>query len=132
MTPSFDFTEAINNGIHRKEMSIHSWTITTSKGRIYDSTELLSASSKLLKLIPFPEMFFGHNSLIIQHSSGFKLSFSALDAFLRVGGENDLKVSISSAWINSRKAESDHLKVLNPYDWTFTTNYSVFTIYKKY
>lgn len=102
MTPSFHVTENIQDGIVTKEMTINSWKIQTIKGRIYDSSELLAAGAKLSSSIPFPDMFFGYNRLTIQHANGFKGTFSALDAFSLVGAESDLKVFISSAWMDSR------------------------------
>jgi hypothetical protein len=102
MNPSLNLTEKITDGISTRELIMNGWKIQTKKGRIYDSRELLEASSKLSKSIPFPDMFFGYNSLLIQHNNGFKCSFSALDAFSQVDTESDLKVSMSSSWINSR------------------------------
>jgi phosphatidylserine decarboxylase len=102
MNPSLHLTEKINDGITTREIIINGWKIQTVKGRIYDSRELLAASSKLSKSIPFPDMFFGYNSLMIQHDNGFKCTFSALDAFSQVDTVSDLKVSISTSWINSR------------------------------
>ena len=132
MTPLFNLIEKTEDGIVIREMSINSWKIQTVKGRIFDSRELLAASAKLPKSIPFPDMFFGYNSLTVQHNNGFKCSFSALGALSHVGIESDLKVSMSSDWINSRyylfinirTSEADHLKIVKPYDWTFTTRYS--------
>lgn len=112
MTPSLHITEDIKDNILKKEITVNSWKIQTIKGRIFDSKELLAASSKLSTQTPFPDMFFGYNSLVIQHSSGFKCSFSALDAFSQVGIESDLKVATSSAWISSRYFELKPINIL--------------------
>ena len=58
-----------------------------------------------------PEMTFPRNSLVLEHSSGFKYEFKTIDALKQVDNEKnpDVLVAASSAWssgyIESEKRE---------------------------
>jgi len=114
------------------------WLLTTKKSHILPSqcknSEQCKQQNKcsfcrfeeeLSKLPKLPEMVFAENVLQIQHKLGeFGIEFNALDALRLVDTSQDgIKVAVAEAWRESR-AESEHIKdVINPFDWTFTTNY---------
>ncbi len=94
-----------DKGIVTKGIAIGPWTLTTIKGRIFDSGEM----GRLNDInVPFPEMFFGYNRLELAHSSnGLKLTFNAHEALSMVHDttcdEEDLvQVSYSHHWKKSR------------------------------
>ncbi len=56
-----------------------------------------------LELPNFPEMIFAENVLRLQHSDGFGLEFTALDALKLVDAHNDLlKVAATKVWREAR------------------------------
>ncbi|XP_061484251.1 TIP41-like protein isoform X2 [Rhineura floridana] len=71
-----------------------------------------------------PEMMFGDNVLRIQHESLFGIEFNATDALRCVNNSQGMvKVACAEEWQESR-SEPEHTKeVVNPYDWTYTTDY---------
>lgn len=93
-----------DKGIATKGIQIGPWTLHTVKGRIYDSEEM----GRLNDInVPFPEMFFGYNSLELTHSNGLKLSFNAHKALSMVHDttcdqEDLVQVSYSQHWKKSR------------------------------
>ena len=103
------------------------WTITTNKGTILDATGMDSAENRLK--IPVPEMIFGSSEITIAHSSGWTLSFKALDALDLVdktGEKSNLQVAYSEEWRKSRQNNShghDVSKIHRPFDWTYSTTY---------
>lgn len=99
------------------------WTIKSVKGAIMksDDGERLAAQLDLPQL---PEMVFADNCIEILHEDGFGMSFSATDALKKVNNKQDLmKVAVAEEWQRLR-AETDGIKeVVNPFDWTYTTDY---------
>ncbi|XP_041352003.1 TIP41-like protein isoform X2 [Gigantopelta aegis] len=77
-----------------------------------------------LKLQQTPEMVFASNKLRVEHSHGFGIEFSALDALKLVDASSDpYQVAASRAWQEAR-ADCEHIKkVVNQFDWTYTTDY---------
>lgn len=56
-----------------------------------------------LELPQLPEMIFADNILHIEHSSGFGIQFTALDALKCVDAHHDhIKVAVSQAWKEAR------------------------------
>lgn len=99
------------------------WTIKTVKSHIMACEEADLAGD--LKLPHLPDMLFIHNRLRCDHASGFHLEFNPLDALKRVDAINDpIRVSNSQDWLEARK-NSPHLnKIVHPFDWTYSTDYS--------
>ncbi|KAJ3270556.1 hypothetical protein HDV01_007706 [Terramyces sp. JEL0728] len=78
--------------------------------------------------IPFPEMFFGNNSLEITAPNKQTISFNAVDALKMVDDSKEsadrFKVAIAEKWTNASMKNHTEIKdIVNPYDWTFTTFY---------
>ncbi|KAJ3191669.1 hypothetical protein HK101_007516 [Irineochytrium annulatum] len=111
-----------------KGIKIAGWSISTRKAPIFNSLELAKAAERIT--IPFPEMFFGHNALIIRHeASGFELKFDPTDALALVDASPEagstIRVAYSEHW--SKKSAVEHAKIRNvirPYDWTYSTLYA--------
>jgi len=99
------------------------WNISTVKSHILTATEEGSLSNEL-SLPHLPDMLFLHNQVKILHEDGASIEYSPLDALKRVNDHEDLvTVSYAESWLASRK-DSPHLnKIVQPYDWTFTTDY---------
>jgi len=109
--------QPIQNGV-----SIHNWSITSSKQPILTSTELdtLQAAVKLDKL---PDMVFGRNYARFHHpSTGFEINLNALDGVRYISKQADpsIKVSHSEKWAAGNKA-NDYIE--KSFNWTFTTDY---------
>lgn len=88
-------------GITIKGISFGPWTLVTQKGRICDSLEMAQVALP----IPYPEMFFGHNRLVLKHQNGYQIEFCALDALKEVDATDrylDLQVACSDDWKRSR------------------------------
>ncbi|KAH9817270.1 TIP41-like family-domain-containing protein [Melampsora americana] len=117
--------EAGKTGIRKFE--IDGWCIETCKLPILNSKQSKTFTDRLT--IPLPEICFGQNRLEIHHlASGFKYNFNTLSALLLVdpteGSEGEhLKVAYADHWSSSRKPTETVTKVVNPFDWTYTTNY---------
>ncbi|KAK9728375.1 Tap42 interacting protein [Basidiobolus ranarum] len=111
------------NGI--QGIKILNWTITSRKQPILDSAEITRDSAILG--IPLPEMMFGNNHLLLEHSQGFSYTFKALDALKRVGNSAEsaglISVAYAQHWTEKRDKTQDVKGVINPFDWTYTTNY---------
>jgi len=109
-----------------EEFEFGAWKIRTCKSHIMCSEEEEVISSKL-SLPHLPDMLFLNNSVSISRagSQELSLSFSPLEALKGVNNHEELvQVSSAAAWQASRK-DCPHLnKVVQPYDWTFTTPYS--------
>src|SRR3954466_11626750 len=79
---------------------------------------LLRAHSRLK--YPLPEMIFGNNRVIVEHESGFALTFDSLDALESVdctGNANEVvRVAYADEWASKRKGEdSEDIKdVIKP------------------
>jgi len=110
-----------------EEFNFQNWAISTTKHRIMNSAESEEVHGKL-ELPHLPDMLFIHNHLDLVHKDGLSIRLQPLPALERVDATQDLiHVAASKEWLESRKNESSaaqHLKVVHPYDWTFTTDYS--------
>ncbi|CAH1798915.1 unnamed protein product [Owenia fusiformis] len=106
------------------------WTVTSQKSHILKSEgeKREKFESDLAPLPQFPEMIFADNVIRVQHEGKFGIEFNALDALRLVDAKNDLmKVAVAAEWQEAR-AESDIKEVINPFDWTFSTNYKGTTL----
>ncbi|MBW0543919.1 hypothetical protein O181_083634 [Austropuccinia psidii MF-1] len=118
----------LSNESNGKIIEISGWVVETRKMPILNSNEIKKFNEKLS--IPLPEICFGNNSLTIRHpSSGFEYQWNTLDALLMVQStdneqEGYLKVAYADHWSQARKSSEMITKVINPFDWTYTTTYS--------
>eukprot|EP00123_Amoebidium_parasiticum_P017921 comp24031_c3_seq1/m.43015 comp24031_c3_seq1/g.43015 ORF comp24031_c3_seq1/g.43015 comp24031_c3_seq1/m.43015 type:complete len:254 (-) comp24031_c3_seq1:531-1292(-) len=98
------------------------WTISTHKGKISNSEYIDSVSAELG--IPVPDMLFGANYLRIARKGTVLLEFNPLDALRLVDKTAaSVKVEWADQW-NAGRQDAGHIKkVINPFDWTFTTAY---------
>ncbi|KAJ2997214.1 hypothetical protein HDV02_005812, partial [Globomyces sp. JEL0801] len=106
-------TPAVNSANTGKTFKVHGWTFQSNKLPIYNSSELENAAKYIQ--VPFPEMFFGNNSLQLESPKNVAISFNALDALAMVlntaDAANRIKVKMAESWTNAS------------YDWTYTTLY---------
>lgn len=133
-------------------ISIGDWEIFTVRKPILSAPEIDRYEEELR--LPLPEMIFGKNQVIIRNSKrnweiAFKL-IDALDTVLKIGCDPNklLKVAHSQHWFLKKKKLSlvteegvlssemydtevpvdllnEHVtKMIKPYDWTYTPNYS--------
>eukprot|EP00088_Acartia_fossae_P069355 TRINITY_DN9033_c0_g1_i1.p1 TRINITY_DN9033_c0_g1~~TRINITY_DN9033_c0_g1_i1.p1 ORF type:complete len:280 (+),score=66.93 TRINITY_DN9033_c0_g1_i1:127-966(+) len=109
-----------------REYPFQNWKISTTKHRIMNSAESDEVLEKL-DLPHLPDMLFLHNQLQLNHKDGLSIRLLAVPALERVDATRDLiHVAASKEWMESRQNENTagHLKVVHPYDWTFSTDYS--------
>ncbi|KAJ3323120.1 hypothetical protein HDV06_002132 [Boothiomyces sp. JEL0866] len=119
----------LNNIVIDKEngsILIKGWVIRVAKTPILNSQELSELSKEIQ--IPFPEMFFGNNSLEITTPRKKTISFNAVDALKMVDVSKEsadrIKVAISEKWTSSSLKNHNEIKnIIKPYDWTYTTFY---------
>ncbi|XP_064473315.1 TIP41-like protein [Ornithodoros turicata] len=79
---------------------------------------------KELKLPCHPDMTFASNILRLEHTSGCGMEFTCLDALRCLSSENYVpKVAIAQAWQEARSDTDCPKEVVNPFDWTYTTDY---------
>lgn len=106
--------------------SFGSWIITETKSHILESEgEKRKNFEENLELPHLPEMLFADNSLEILHKNGFGIKFYALDALRRVDAHRDLiKVAYAGEWKESRTSQEGVDNVVQPHDWTYTTDYN--------
>lgn len=72
-------------------------------------------------------MTFARNSLSIVHVHGFGVEFTCLDALKgvkKVVDGDQLQVGVAEAWKEARSDCSYSKRVLNKFDWTFSSEYS--------
>ncbi|XP_078265287.1 TIP41-like protein isoform X1 [Rhinoraja longicauda] len=113
-------TQSFKNS--KQEFNFGPWKLTANKSHIMKSKDIEKLAEEM-KMHSLPEMLFGDNVLKVQHAGGFGIVFNATDALKTVdNGHGTVKVACADAWQESR-ADSEHSKVVKPYDWTFTTNY---------
>ncbi|XP_071486591.1 TIP41-like protein [Diadema antillarum] len=112
------------SGPKTETFSFGPWTITSIKGHISKS-EAVARYEEDLKLPQLPEMLFGENKLKVQHTAGFGIEFNTIDALWRVDNKNDpVKVAYANAWREARSDCEFISKVVKPFDWTYTTDYT--------
>ncbi|KAI8898446.1 TIP41-like family-domain-containing protein [Globomyces pollinis-pini] len=119
-------TPAVNSANTGKTFKVHGWTFQSNKLPIYNSSELENAAKYIQ--VPFPEMFFGNNSLQLESPKNVAISFNALDALAMVlntaDAANRIKVKMAESWTNASLQSHTQIKeVIKPYDWTYTTLY---------
>lgn len=113
-------TQSFKNS--KQEFNFGPWKLTANKSHIMKSKDIEKLAEEM-KMHSLPEMLFGDNVLKVQHAGGFGIVFNATDALRTVdNGHGTVKVACADAWQESR-ADSEHSKVVKPYDWTFTTSY---------
>ncbi|XP_065649147.1 TIP41-like protein isoform X3 [Hydra vulgaris] len=106
-----------------ERISFGQWNIIAQKGPILSSSDSDRISNEL-NLPSLPEMVFGETFLRIDHDDGFSICFNALDALKLVDNKNDLlKVGVAEEWRKYRADNEFIDDIVNPFDWTFTTNY---------
>ncbi|KAK0085564.1 hypothetical protein PV325_004873 [Microctonus aethiopoides] len=78
-----------------------------------------------LELKHLPDMVFPNNILSLEHETGAKIEFNALDALKRVSnGKINIRLPIANEWRESRADCKEFLEEkVKPFDWTFTTDY---------
>ncbi|PVV05435.1 hypothetical protein BB560_000049 [Smittium megazygosporum] len=106
---------------------INDWVVQSCHKPILTAPEIDDLSEELG--IRIPEMIFGNSFLVIKHiKSGFSYSLRASDALKLVkkgmGYVNEIKVPASELWEKTRLAKNPDIKVINPFDWTFSTPYA--------
>lgn len=106
--------------------SFGSWTIKETKSHILESEgEKRKNFEENLELPHLPEMLFADNCLEFTHKNGFGMKFCALDALKRVDAHRDLiKVAYADEWKESRTSQEGVDNVVQPHDWTYTTDYN--------
>eukprot|EP00300_Choanocystis_sp_HF-7_P027669 c32860_g1_i1.p1 GENE.c32860_g1_i1~~c32860_g1_i1.p1 ORF type:complete len:291 (-),score=54.69 c32860_g1_i1:111-950(-) len=99
------------------------WTVSTTKSGMLDSSQT-DAMAAAVELPDLPEMTFGRNSISFLHeATGFHLHFNAQDALALVRKEmDDIKVAASEKWMQTCNV-SKIKDVVDPFDWTYTTEY---------
>ncbi|XP_059824207.1 TIP41-like protein [Hypanus sabinus] len=113
-------TQSFKNS--KQEFNFGPWKLTANKSHIMKSKDIEKLAEEM-KMHSLPEMLFGDNVLRVQHAGGFGIVFNATDALRTVdNGHGTVKVACAEAWQESR-ADSEHSKIVKPYDWTFTTHY---------
>lgn len=114
-------------GDGKRNIHVQGWTVETCKMPILNSKEIKHFGEQLK--VPLPEICFGNNYLSIKHpGSGFHYQWNTLDALLPLnpveGEEEDyIKVAYADHWSQARKESDSVTKVVNPFDWTYTTTY---------
>ncbi|PWA00769.1 hypothetical protein BB558_003202 [Smittium angustum] len=115
-----------NDGL--KGIKINDWEIHSSHKPILQNKGI----EEYCQCLGFnvPEMLFGDNYLAVKHiPSGLSINLNALDA-LKLVEKGDktsgmLKVKIAENWTKkSIEKNSSITKIVNPFDWTFSTKYN--------
>lgn len=77
-----------------------------------------------LKLPTHPDMTFASNILRLEHTGGFGIEFTCLDALRCLSSENYIpKVAAAQAWREARPLSDFPKDDQVHFDWTFTTDY---------
>ncbi|KPV78502.1 uncharacterized protein RHOBADRAFT_721, partial [Rhodotorula graminis WP1] len=112
-------------------ISLHGWTVTSTKRPILSIPESDAASAQLD--LALPEICFGNNSLALHHEpSGFTLEWNTLDMLAAVKkgdgwdaqpGAGAVRVAHADEWSRGQAASgsTNDLTVQKPFDWTYTT-----------
>lgn len=109
--------------VRTEQFNFGPWSISASTGPILTSAEDERIRTEL-DIPAMPEMCFGETTLQINHSLGFGISFNAIDALKLVDNKHDkMKVAYASEWQDQRKVLDVSKEIVNPYDWTYTTDY---------
>lgn len=104
-------------------ITVNEWSVYTHKGPILASDELDALAPRFP--FPLPEMVFGHSHMRLVHDpSGALVVFSTIDALDTVGHEAGFKVAAHTLWMSTRKNANHGMEAVEPYDWTYSTNYS--------
>ncbi|ODV89403.1 hypothetical protein CANCADRAFT_4025 [Tortispora caseinolytica NRRL Y-17796] len=116
-----------SNTTLRKDMQVREfehrgWKVTSKNAPILSSGEIEKLESELG--FPVPEMIFGNNELVLEHSSGLRIAFNCCDALRKVdstGTSGLLKVAYADDWARTR--QDTDTEIAKPYDWTYTPEY---------
>ncbi|CCH61592.1 hypothetical protein TBLA_0F00480 [Henningerozyma blattae CBS 6284] len=120
-------------------VTIDDWVVSTMKKPILKTQEFEDWENNKLKGLSLPEMIFGNSYVRIKNTKyNWSLEFNTLDALSRVNlKDSGIRVSYSNKWIKSKQAkktqlpddlvstsyDNQSLKIVNHYDWTYTTDY---------
>lgn len=110
----------------RKSHILHSKCSNSAKKCEENSNNkcLFCRFSHELNLPHLPDMVFANNVLRVTHPSGCSIYFTALDALKRVrNGQLNLKIACADAWKESRQETGLVDRQVQPFDWTFSTDY---------
>ena len=81
-----------------------------------------------LELPQLPEMIFPNNKLVLKVAGkeDFLIEFNTFDALKRVDAKNlpNVEVGPSAIWKEARKNHLDVLNKSQPFDWTYSSDYS--------
>jgi len=112
------------NKIQTEDFNFGPWSILARTGPILTSAQDEEVRTQL-DIPALPEMCFGETTLQINHSLGFSMVFNGIDALKMVDNKHDkMKVAYASDWQDQRMNVEVSKEVVNPFDWTYTTNYS--------
>lgn len=115
-----------NYKAEKNQIEFEGWLIETCSGRILASTsDDREKFESQLSLPSLPEMIFSENVLKISRIGfNFQLLYNALDALSLVDSKNEIiKVATSKTWVEARH-DSEHItNIIQPFDWTFSTEY---------
>lgn len=132
----------------KPSITINNWSIFTIKKPILNLPELDHLNDTRFEF-PLPEMIFGNSHVKLKNEkTGAVIEFNALDALDSLEPSSNLKVSYHKEWLSSRRSSKGHncealdksekaskenstkdlkkltdLESINPYDWTYSTNY---------
>lgn len=78
-----------------------------------------------IDLAHLPEIIFANNKLEIKSKNGNYINFNTFDAIKMIDNSKypDFKVSISEAWVSTRKQFQNLKPSSKPFDWSYTTFY---------
>lgn len=78
-----------------------------------------------LRLPSLPTEVYDKNSIVMRHcATGALLSVNAFDALELVDAEHDpIKVAVAQEWADTRQEQMVNLANVQPFDWTYSSNY---------
>lgn len=135
-----DPTETKTDPPDSEDFTFGDWTVRVTKSHIMGSQceaeETCTADTtpehlcnfcryeRELSLPSLPDMVFADNILQLRHREGGTITFCALDALRCVNPkESSLQVAHAAVWREARADCQGAQKVVEPYDWTYTTNF---------
>ncbi|XP_035522064.1 TIP41-like protein [Morone saxatilis] len=89
----------------KQDFTFGPWKVTAAKNHIMKSKDIERLAEEM-NMPSLPEMLFGDNVLRIQHTDGYGIEFSAINALKRVNNMEDaVKVACAQEWQESRQDE---------------------------